>query len=142
MNGHVHRFNLLICRFRLSYRLILREKELHFNIGVYNPSKDVTFSFHLLLHTYFKCPDVRRCQITGLQGCTFVDKVTRAAIRYDPLRDFEDDLCTADERWSHVSRRSGSSYRGRIYGQNLPEYAAGAHHHQRGFRPEDAHPEI
>ena len=26
-------------------------------------------------HTYFKAPDVRRCQITGLQGCTFVDKV-------------------------------------------------------------------
>lgn len=62
--------------FRLSYRLILREKELHFNIGVYNMSKDITFSFNLLLHTYFKVPDVRRCQITGLQGCTFVDKVT------------------------------------------------------------------
>ena len=61
--------------FRLSYRLILREKELHFNIGVYNVGKDVTFSFNLLLHTYFKVPDVRRCQITGLQGCTFVDKV-------------------------------------------------------------------
>lgn len=62
--------------FRLSYRLILREKELHFNIGVYNVGKEATFSFNLLLHTYFKVPDVRRCQITGLQGCTFVDKVT------------------------------------------------------------------
>ncbi|KZC09966.1 Glucose-6-phosphate 1-epimerase [Dufourea novaeangliae] len=60
--------------FRLTYRLILREKELHFNIGVYNPSKDHTFSFNLLLHTYFKVPDVRRCQITGLHGCTFIDK--------------------------------------------------------------------
>jgi hypothetical protein len=64
------------CRFRLTYRLILREKELHFNIGVYNPSKELTFSFNLLLHTYFKVPDVRRCQITGLHGCTFIDKVT------------------------------------------------------------------
>jgi glucose-6-phosphate 1-epimerase len=62
-------------RFRLTYRLILREKELHFNIGIYNPSKDLTFSFNLLLHTYFKVPDVRRCQITGLHGCTFIDKV-------------------------------------------------------------------
>lgn len=61
--------------FRLTYRLILREKELHFNIGVYNPSKEHTFSFNLLLHTYFKVPDVRRCQITGLHGCTFIDKV-------------------------------------------------------------------
>ena len=67
-----------IVRFRLSYRLILREKELHFNIGVYNPSKDITFSFNLLLHTYFKVPDVRRCQITGLHGCTFVDKVSKS----------------------------------------------------------------
>ncbi|XP_014288342.1 uncharacterized protein [Halyomorpha halys] len=60
--------------FRLSYRLILREKELHFIIGVYNPSKEVTITFNLLLHTYFKVPDVRRCQITGLHGCTFIDK--------------------------------------------------------------------
>jgi glucose-6-phosphate 1-epimerase len=42
---------------------------------VYNPSKELTFSFNLLLHTYFKVPDVRRCQITGLHGCTFIDKV-------------------------------------------------------------------
>nr|CAH0113622.1 unnamed protein product [Daphnia galeata] len=73
--------------FRLSYRLILREKELHFNIGVYNVGKDVTFSFNLLLHTYFKVPDVRRCQITGLQGCTFVDKVTRDGAMYQEVRD-------------------------------------------------------
>ena len=33
------------------------------------------FSFRLLLHTYFKCPDVRKCQVTGMHGCTFVDKV-------------------------------------------------------------------
>ena len=62
------------CQFRVSYRLILREKELHMNIGVYNPSKEIPFNFNLLLHTYFKCPDVRRCQVTGLHGCTFIDK--------------------------------------------------------------------
>lgn len=62
-------------RFRLTYRLILREKELHFNIGVYNPSKELTFSCQMLLHTYFKVPDVRRCQITGMHGCMFIDKV-------------------------------------------------------------------
>ncbi|KAJ8735816.1 hypothetical protein PYW07_007436 [Mythimna separata] len=61
-------------QFRLTYRLILREKELHFNIGVYNPSKELTFSCQLLLHTYFKVPDVRRCQITGMHGCMFIDK--------------------------------------------------------------------
>lgn len=67
-------------RFRITYRLILREKELHFHIGVFNPSKDVTFSFNLLLHTYLKVPDVRRCQITGLHGCTFIDKVRNAEV--------------------------------------------------------------
>lgn len=66
--------------FRVTYRLILREKELHFNIGIYNPSKDQSFSFNLLLHTYFKVPDVRRCQITGLQGCTFIDKTKDGSI--------------------------------------------------------------
>lgn len=66
-----------IFSFRITYRLILREKELHFHIGVFNPSKDITFSFNLLLHTYLKVPDVRRCQITGLHGCTFIDKVMK-----------------------------------------------------------------
>jgi len=45
------------------YRLILREKELHLSVGIYNPSKDIPFNFNLLFHTYFKCPDVRRCQV-------------------------------------------------------------------------------
>ncbi|XP_055385921.1 uncharacterized protein LOC129614951 isoform X2 [Condylostylus longicornis] len=66
--------------FRITYRLILREKELHFHIGVFNPSKDLTFSFNLLLHTYLKVPDVRRCQITGLHGCTFIDKTRDGAV--------------------------------------------------------------
>ena len=48
--------------FKISYRIILREKELHLNIGVYNPSKDGSFDFNVMLHSYFKCPDVRRCQ--------------------------------------------------------------------------------
>lgn len=26
------------------------------------------------MHNYLKVPDVRRCQITGLQGCHFIDK--------------------------------------------------------------------
>merc|ERR1711892_378499 len=30
--------------------------------------------FTVLLHSYFKCPDVRRCQVTGLNGVTFLDR--------------------------------------------------------------------
>ncbi|XP_069358381.1 uncharacterized protein [Maniola hyperantus] len=74
-------------QFRLTYRLILREKELHFNIGVYNPSKELTFSCQLLLHTYFKVPDVRRCQITGMHGCMFIDKTTREGAVYQETRE-------------------------------------------------------
>jgi hypothetical protein len=36
-----------------------RHQELHLNVGVYNPSKETAFDFNLLLHSYFKCPDVR-----------------------------------------------------------------------------------
>ena len=60
--------------FKISYRIILREKELHLNIGVYNPSKEGSFDFNVMLHSYFKCPDVRRCQVTGLNGITFLDR--------------------------------------------------------------------
>nr|NP_001285908.1 uncharacterized protein Dmel_CG9008, isoform D [Drosophila melanogaster]AHN54422.1 uncharacterized protein Dmel_CG9008, isoform D [Drosophila melanogaster] len=67
-------------QFRITYRLILREKELHFHIGVYNPSKELSFTFNMLLHTYLKVPDVRRCQITGLQGCHFIDKTRENAL--------------------------------------------------------------
>ncbi|KAJ8918720.1 hypothetical protein NQ315_015040 [Exocentrus adspersus] len=73
-------------QFRLTYRLILREKELHFNIAVFNASKDLPFSFSTLFHTYFKVPDVRRCQITGLQGCTYIDKTRDGAV-YHETRD-------------------------------------------------------
>jgi glucose-6-phosphate 1-epimerase len=75
------------CEFRVSYRLILREKELHMNIQVHNPSKEIPFQFQLLLHTYFKCPDVRRCQVTGLHGCTFIDKTREPPNSYQECRD-------------------------------------------------------
>ncbi|KAI5693045.1 hypothetical protein M8J76_006474 [Diaphorina citri] len=71
--------------FRLTYRLILREKELHFNIGVYNPSNDLAFNFNLLLHTYLKVPDVRRCQVNGLYGCHYIDKVRQRFYNFNLL---------------------------------------------------------
>ena len=74
-------------QFKLSYRLILREKELHLNIAVYNRDPVNPLSFNLLLHTYFKCPDVRRCQVTGLNGCTFIDKTREPPNTYQECRD-------------------------------------------------------
>lgn len=124
-------FSLSIIRFRITYRLILREKELHFHIGVFNPSKDVTFSFNLLLHTYLKVPDVRRCQITGLHGCTFIDKVHKMKIHFLlPSNCFLINSCFVDTWWSNLSRRKRCCHSKWMDRSNLSAYTARAHHHQ------------
>ncbi|KAK9751876.1 Aldose 1-epimerase [Popillia japonica] len=111
--------------FRLTYRLILREKELHFNIAIYNPSKDLTFSFNMLLHTYFKVPDVRRCQITGLHGSTFVDK-TREGAMYQEGRDVVT-ICEWTDRiyqntpQEHIITNVVSGRKMRIQKYNFPD---------------------
>lgn len=117
--------------FRITYRLILREKELHFHIGVYNPSKDVTFSFNLLLHTYLKVPDVRRCQITGLHGCTFIDKVhglVRSFVRWAVAFHFY--FRSADTRWSDLPGGKGCCHSERMDWSSVSAYAARAHYHK------------
>ncbi|GAB0096697.1 Glucose-6-phosphate 1-epimerase [Sergentomyia squamirostris] len=42
--------------------------------------------FSALTSYYLKVPDVRRCQITGVHGCTFIDKTRENAI-YQESRD-------------------------------------------------------
>ncbi|GBO99275.1 Glucose-6-phosphate 1-epimerase [Eumeta japonica] len=122
-------------QFRLTYRLILREKELHFNIGVYNPSKELTFSCQLLLHTYFKVPDVRRCQVTGLHGCMFIDKTREGAV-YQETRE----VVTVNE-WTdriyqntmqeHIITNVVSGRKMRIQKYNFPD--TGVHFHAETF---------
>lgn len=106
----------------------MREKELHFHIGVYNPSKELTFSFNLLLHTYLKVPDVRRCQITGLRGCTYLDK-TCDGLLYQETRD----VVTVSE-WTdrvyqqtpqeHIVTNVVSGRKMRLQKYNLPDTGA------------------
>lgn len=60
--------------FKLVLRVILREKELQVSFNLYNTSIE-PFQFNMLFHTYLKVPDVRKCNISGLQGCMYVDKV-------------------------------------------------------------------
>jgi len=64
----------LVFSFKLVLRVILREKELQVSFNLYNSSLE-PFQFNMLFHTYLKVPDVRKCNITGLQGCMYVDKV-------------------------------------------------------------------
>ncbi|KAL1465001.1 hypothetical protein WDU94_004599 [Cyamophila willieti] len=61
--------------FHITYHLVLSEKELHFNISVYNPSTARPLNFNLLLHTYLKVPDVTRCSVDGLHECHYIDKL-------------------------------------------------------------------
>ncbi|KAI5693046.1 hypothetical protein M8J76_006474 [Diaphorina citri] len=107
--------------FRLTYRLILREKELHFNIGVYNPSNDLAFNFNLLLHTYLKVPDVRRCQVNGLYGCHYIDKVRQRFYNFNLL--LHTYLKVPDVRRCQVNGLYGCHYidkvRQRFYNFNL-----------------------
>lgn len=102
--------NDFVHSFRITYRIILREKELHFHIGVYNPSKELAFSFNLLLHTYLKVPDVRKCQITGLHGCTFIDKVSHTT-RFVSCANIStaDDVCRRET--AQFIRRAARSWR-------------------------------
>ncbi|KAJ8955386.1 hypothetical protein NQ318_003483 [Aromia moschata] len=126
-------------QFRLTYRLILREKELHFNIAVYNPSKDLTFSFNMLLHTYFKVPDVRRCQITGLQGCTFIDKSRDGAVyqEFEPVATVK-----TQNAYPFPLKSQRCCNNRRMDRQSLPEHSARAHNNKCGVRSKDAHSEI
>ncbi|KOB65581.1 Uncharacterized protein OBRU01_22547, partial [Operophtera brumata] len=55
------------------------------------------FHCQLLLHTYFKVPDVRRCQITGMHGCMFIDKTREGAV-YQETRE----TVTLNEWTDHI----------------------------------------
>ncbi|KOB75127.1 Uncharacterized protein OBRU01_08026 [Operophtera brumata] len=66
------------------------------------------FHCQLLLHTYFKVPDVRRCQITGMHGCMFIDKVSISQGPVSPLK------CLVCQQSYHVAcinaTREGAVY--------------------------------
>ncbi|XP_045481885.1 putative glucose-6-phosphate 1-epimerase [Harmonia axyridis] len=117
--------NMWNYQFRLTYRLILREKELHFNVNVYNTNKEASFYFTLLLHTYFKVPDVRRCQITGLSGCTYVDKLRDCNI-YHENRDAvvvteQTDRIYRNTSQEHIITNVVSGRKMRIQKYNFPD---------------------
>ncbi|XP_071052743.1 uncharacterized protein [Onthophagus taurus] len=111
--------------FRLTYRLTLHEKELHFNVGVCNLSGDASMCFTMLLHTYFHVPDVEQVKIMGLQGCTYVDKAKDGAISQEN-RDVVT-ICQYTDRiyqntpQEHLVANVMSGCTMRIQKQNLPD---------------------
>lgn len=64
--------------FKIVYYILLKERELQFKITVENTDRKLPFDFHLLLHTYFKVPNIHECQIYGLQSCKYVDRTNKS----------------------------------------------------------------
>ena len=83
------------------------------NINVYNPSKEIPFQFQLLLHTYFRCPDIRRVQITGLNGCTFIDKTREPPNSYQ--------VSKKDLKYLYLSKKKISRGQPRVQPRGQPQ---------------------
>uniref|UniRef100_T1J3U6 glucose-6-phosphate 1-epimerase n=1 Tax=Strigamia maritima TaxID=126957 RepID=T1J3U6_STRMM len=110
--------------FKLTYRLLLREKELHLNVGVINTGAN-DFLFHVLLHTYLKVPDVSKCLIMGLHGCMYVDKARDGAVYQETreavnIEEFTDRIYqnTPDE---HIMNNVVGGRKMRIHKYNFPD---------------------
>jgi len=65
-------------KFSLEYLITLDSQDhLHLSLSVFNKNEGKPFSFTTALHTYFQVGNVQRCQILGLSGLTFIDKVAK-----------------------------------------------------------------
>ncbi|KAL3201275.1 hypothetical protein MRX96_043003 [Rhipicephalus microplus] len=61
-------------KFQVLYTVILRKNNLVLDVNVINTG-DAEFSFTILLHTYLRLNDVNQFSLSGLRGCSYVDKV-------------------------------------------------------------------
>ncbi|CAH0554405.1 unnamed protein product [Brassicogethes aeneus] len=112
-------------QFRLTYKLVLRERELQFNVTVFNPNKEKKINFTISLNTYLNVPDIRRCQITGFQGCTFVDKTKDNAVSQEARAVVEieewTDRVYQNTPQEHTISNMASGRRIRIEKNNFPD---------------------
>ncbi|KAK3062772.1 hypothetical protein LTS18_003375 [Coniosporium uncinatum] len=63
--------------FGVVYSVTLGKDSLQTMMNVRNEGKE-GFEFQVLLHTYLRVKDISKCQITGLAGTTYTDKVLDA----------------------------------------------------------------
>ncbi|KAH8700232.1 galactose mutarotase-like domain-containing protein [Talaromyces proteolyticus] len=63
--------------FGLVYSVILSPESLETSIHVQNKGSQ-PFDFHVLLHNYFKIPDVSKIRVQNLQSLTYTDKTDNA----------------------------------------------------------------
>ncbi|XP_039267980.2 uncharacterized protein LOC120342985 isoform X1 [Styela clava] len=71
-----HTLSLWKYRFRLTYTVELRPQELETSLSISNTGTE-SFDFTALLHTYFRVSSIKECSVTGFEGCTYNDKVTK-----------------------------------------------------------------
>ena len=62
--------------FKLRYSVVLSEDKLDLTFEVTNTSSSEPFTFTSCLHSYFRTPNIRLVRLKGLEGCTFIDKVS------------------------------------------------------------------
>lgn len=96
--------------FRLKFEIELSPDSLWVNFIVENMSENVPLPFTGCLHTYFTTPDVRKCQVMGLQGLTYIDKVDGFVQKHQP----EDGLFSVPEEVS-VFNSDAEYFIDRIY---------------------------
>ncbi|CAL1274797.1 unnamed protein product [Larinioides sclopetarius] len=62
-------------KFRFEYTLtLISDEKLKMDALITNTGEK-EFDFTFLLHTYFAVSDVKECAVTGLKGCSYIDKV-------------------------------------------------------------------
>lgn len=63
------------------YTLVLHERELHYTVSVHNTNKQLTFRFALALNHFLLFNDVTKCEVSGIEGCTYIDSKEEEEIK-------------------------------------------------------------
>ena len=61
--------------FRLTLQIELTADSLHMSLSVNNDNDVTLLPFSGCFHTYFRTADIRGCDVAGLQGLEYIDKV-------------------------------------------------------------------
>ncbi|CAH1155227.1 unnamed protein product [Phaedon cochleariae] len=85
-------------KFKLLYKITLKEMELVTHFTVINTCQHFTMEFEIVQHCLFKVSDVAKCKVVGLKDCSLVDRVEACQKAY-PKEDREEvDVLTKTDR--------------------------------------------
>lgn len=68
--------------FKLHYVISLKEDTLEPVLTITNPCSKQDLQFHVLVHTYFKVPDVTKVKVDGFDGVTYRDKTQNGQVLF------------------------------------------------------------